>query len=295
MYQLTIYTPTYNRAHLLPRLYESLCKQTNKEFYWLIVDDGSIDNTEDLIQEWIKQRKVNIKYKYKENGGVHTARDYAFKTIETELLVAVDSDDWIPYYAVEYILEFWKKNGGESYAGIFAPNMYLNGKSYNEKHLNVKEASYQQFTYELKYKGDKITIIRSKVIKEIPISPVYPGENIVPEGYKWIQLSEDMPFLITNKPLKYVEYQEDGYTYNAKTNFFKNPNGKRANHFQHIMHAKYFKPKLKGHIGYILYSIHLKDKSFIKDSPVPLQTILFLPIGLAGYLYACIRERLIRQ
>ena len=105
MNKLTIFTPTYNRAHTLPRTYESLCKQKNKDFVWLIIDDGSSDNTEELVKNWQKENSdFTIEYVKKENGGMHTAHNVAYKNIHTELNMCIDSDDCIAENAVEKIL-----------------------------------------------------------------------------------------------------------------------------------------------------------------------------------------------
>lgn len=285
MYTITIYTPTYNREHLLPRVYDSLCRQTCKDFYWMIIDDGSTDNTRKLVESWIEKGNMEIEYVYKENGGVHTARDLAYQRVDTELIMGVDSDDWLLDDAVERILDLWKKNGGVKYAGIFAKVLLTNGKSYGPEFPEAKALSYQDFTYKYKYKGDKKTILRSDIIKSIPKSPVFKDENLVAEGYKWIQLPDDKPFLLLDKPILIVDYQDDGFSRNAQKNIFKNPQGSRASSKQHIIHSKYLIPRCKGYIKYILYSIYLRDKEFIKDSPKIYKTLLFLPLGIVAYIY----------
>ena len=91
---ITIFTPAYNRAHTLHRTYESLLKQDCKDFVWLIVDDGSTDNTADLVKNWQSaDNGFEIRYIYKENGGMHTAHNTAYENIDTELNVCIDSDD----------------------------------------------------------------------------------------------------------------------------------------------------------------------------------------------------------
>src|SRR5690606_35774747 len=95
MKTITVFTPTYNRAHLLPRLYESLCRQTSKDFLWLVIDDGSVDNTKEIVQSWIKENIIQIEYHFKENGGMHTGHNMAIKNIKTELCMCVDSDDYL--------------------------------------------------------------------------------------------------------------------------------------------------------------------------------------------------------
>jgi len=110
MKQLTIFTPTYNRAHTLPRTYDSLRNQNCKEFIWLIVDDGSTDQTAELVRKWQAENTAfEIRYIYKPNGGMHTAHNTAYENIDTELNVCIDSDDCVAENAVSAILEKWNK------------------------------------------------------------------------------------------------------------------------------------------------------------------------------------------
>ena len=98
---LTIFTPAYNRAHTLPRTYESLCRQSCKDFIWLIVDDGSADNTAELVRDWqSRDNGFAIQYIHKENGGMHTAHNVAYANIHTELNTCIDSDDMLADGAV---------------------------------------------------------------------------------------------------------------------------------------------------------------------------------------------------
>ena len=110
MKTLTIFTPAYNRAHTLARTYRSLCKQTCKDFEWLIIDDGSTDNTSDIVSKWISEANFTIRYIYQDNQGMHGAHNTAYKNIETELNTCIDSDDYMPFDAVENIINFWKDN-----------------------------------------------------------------------------------------------------------------------------------------------------------------------------------------
>ena len=108
MSKLTVFTPAYNRAHLLPRLYQSLCDQTNSNFNWLIIDDGSIDETKLVVDGWIKEGRIAIQYIYQENQGMHGAHNTAYKNITTELNTCIDSDDYMPINAVDLILKKWE-------------------------------------------------------------------------------------------------------------------------------------------------------------------------------------------
>ena len=96
MKTLTVFTPTFNRAGLLPRLYASLVGQTCDDFEWLVVDDGSTDGTAALVKSWQREGRLTVRLLQKSNGGMHTAHNAAYATIETELCVCIDSDDAMP-------------------------------------------------------------------------------------------------------------------------------------------------------------------------------------------------------
>ena len=115
---LTVFTPTYNRAHTLGRTYESLCRQTCRDFVWLIVDDGSSDGTDRLVASWQAEERIPITYVRQENQGMHGAHNTAYRHITTELNTCIDSDDWMPDDAVERIVACWREHGSERVAGI---------------------------------------------------------------------------------------------------------------------------------------------------------------------------------
>jgi len=99
--RITVFTPTYNRAYILNRLYESLKKQSSKSFLWLIIDDGSTDNTEELVNAWIRENIIEIRYYKQENGGKQRAHNKAVELCDTELFICVDSDDYLTENAIE--------------------------------------------------------------------------------------------------------------------------------------------------------------------------------------------------
>ena len=127
MYVLSIFTPAYNRAHTIVRTYESLCRQTCKDFEWLVVDDGSTDNTHELVDQWIAEGKISIRYIYQDNQGMHGAHNTALRNITSELNVCIDSDDWMPDNAVEIILKFWREVRSDRLAGIIGLDVDAKG------------------------------------------------------------------------------------------------------------------------------------------------------------------------
>ena len=166
---LTVFTPAYNRADLLTRCYESMCKQTNKNFIWMIVDDGSTDNTREISESWVKNTKdFKVIYIYKVNGGLHTAYNTAIANIDTELCVCIDSDDFMPDNAVELILDFWEKNGSDKYAGIVGLDFDMDGNVIGDMLPDIKSVNLIGL-FTGKYNivnGDRTNVVRTELYKK---------------------------------------------------------------------------------------------------------------------------------
>ena len=223
--QLTIFTPAYNRAHTLPRTLDSLKRQQNKNFKWLIIDDGSTDDTKELVDKWLKDDYgFEIKYIYKENGGMHTAHNVAYQNIDTELNVCIDSDDCLADDAVNKILNFWNKNKKNCYAGIIGLDADLNGNLIGKNLGNVKETTLSGY-YNSGGAGDKKLVYRTDVIKKYPEYPVFEGEKYFGLNYKYILVDQDYKLLALNEVLCNVEYQADGSSNNMWRQYYNNPKG----------------------------------------------------------------------
>lgn len=209
---LTVFTPAYNRAETLKRTYESLCEQDCKEFIWLIVDDGSTDDTQELVQNWIKKNNgFEIKYIYKENGGMHTAHNVAYENITTELNVCIDSDDRLAAGAVTKIKNKWNKVKNKGYAGIIGLDADLNtgrviGKGFPK---GMKETTLGGY-YAGGGQGDKKLVYRTDIINSVPSYPVFPGEKYVGLAYKYTLIDQKYKLSVLNEVLCDVEYQADG-------------------------------------------------------------------------------------
>ena len=171
---LTVFTLTYNRAYCLNKCYESLLRQTSKDFEWLVVDDGSTDNTKKLVDGWIKENRINISYIYKKNGGMHSGYNVAYDNIFTKLAVSIDSDDYMTDDAVEKIIDFWKKYGNDSYAGIVALNITKDGNVIGKELPNQKSVKIYDYYNRFNGSGDKkIPIValssNGTVLTSIPV------------------------------------------------------------------------------------------------------------------------------
>lgn len=282
---LTVFTPAYNRAHLLPRLYESLLRQTCQEFTWLIIDDGSIDNTKDLVDTWISEGRIHIRYFYKENGGMHTAHNAAYERIDTELNTCIDSDDWLTDSAVEKIINFWRMHGSDRYSGIVALDATeTSGVIGSELPCYRKDIRLTEF-YATGGSGDKKLVYRTEVMKKYPPYPVFPGEKYVSLGFKYILADQDYSLLILNEVVCIVEYQPDGSSLNMIHQYRRNPKGFAFIRKIDMVFGYNLKSKIKAAIHYVAKSILLRDRYFLRDSPRKILTLAAIPAGILLYIY----------
>lgn len=289
---LTVFTPAYNRAKTLPRTYESLCKQDCKDFVWLIVDDGSTDNTACLVKSWQEKKNgFEIKYIYKENGGMHTAHNTAYENIDTELNVCIDSDDCLADGAVSKILDMWEKVKYKNYAGIIGLDADLKGNIIGKGFLkNMIETTLVGYYASGGY-GDKKLVYRTDVIKNYPPYPVFPGEKYVSLAYKYRLIDQDYKLAVLNEILCNVEYQEDGSSATMWKQYVNNPKGFafwRKICMQYPMSTKRL---FIDCIHYVSESIIAGDKQYIKKSPKRIMTILAMPFGIALSLYTRIKVK----
>lgn len=228
MQTLTIFTPTYNRRDLLIRGYEALKRQKNKDFIWMVIDDGSTDGTEQMMQELCKREDSGFEIQYikKENGGLHTGYNTAIEYAQTELMVCVDSDDYMPDDAVEIILDFWHKNGSAEYAGIVGldydlENHLIGDPLPDRKTVNLIDLLVGKYPI---VNGDRTNVIRTQLYKEVAPMKSFEGEKNFNPHYMHLEISQKYDFLVLNKNLKYVEYQPGGMTNSMWKQYYSSPN-----------------------------------------------------------------------
>ena len=232
---ITVFTPTYNRAKLLPRLYESLCSQTYRDFEWVIVDDGSVDETICLLNENdnendsydfvcteniklktqnSKQAGFPVRYFYQENGGKHRAINRGVCEAKGELFFIADSDDWLPDNALEIVAEQYKGIIGQDLAGICGLDAYENGEITGSGFPFEKKVTT---TIEIRNRdgvvGDLKEVFKTEVLKEFPF-PEIAGERFCPEVLVWNRIAQKYSLLFFNKVIYFAEYQRDGITSN---------------------------------------------------------------------------------
>ena len=280
MVTLTVFTPVYNRAHTLPRTYESLCIQDCKDFKWLIIDDGSTDGVESLIREW--QKKDNgfeIQYIYKENGGMHTAHNVAYEHIVTELNTCIDSDDCMAEGAVQSIVKEWKKVKDKGYAGLIGLDADLKGELIGKGFpKDLKETTLVGY-YAAGGIGDKKLVYRTDVIKKYPPYPVFEGEKYVSLAYIYRLIDQDYKLAVLDKVLCNVEYQNDGSSATMWKEYVKNPKGFAFWRKVCMKYPESYKRLVIDCIHYCSSSIIAKNRNYIKESPRKMLTIFCSPLG----------------
>lgn len=282
---LTIFTPAYNRAHTIGRTYESLCRQTCKDFEWLVIDDGSSDNTRALVEGWIKENKIPIRYIYQQNQGMHGAHNTAYRNIATELNTCIDSDDYMPDDAVEKIVTFWKRYGSDRYAGIIGLDQTEDGKIIGTRLPVDRRATTLCGFYARGGKGDKKLVYRTEVIRQYPEYPLFEGERYVGLVYKYSLIDQNYELLILNEPLVTVEYQQDGSSRNIYRQYWNNPKGFAFLRKVDMKLAPTWKRKFMSCVHYVSSSLRCRNRRFIQESPLPLLTVLAVLPGFMLYKY----------
>lgn len=281
MATLTVFTPAYNRAHTLHRTYESLCIQGCKDFLWLIVDDGSTDGTNELVKTWQKQNNgFEIRYLFKENGGMHTAHNAAYEVIDTELNVCIDSDDCLAADSVKKILDKWSIVKDLGYAGIIGLDADMNGNIIGKGFPDGMTETTLSGYYATGGSGDKKLVYRTDIIRNYPPYPVFEGEKYVALAYKYRLIDQDYKLAILDEVLCNVEYQADGSSGTMWKQYLKNPKGFAFWRKVCMQYPTSKKRKIIDCIHYCSSSILAGNHHFISESPDKILTFFCSPLGL---------------
>lgn len=285
---LTIFTPTYNRASLLPRGFEALKKQSCKDFIWLIVDDGSTDDTARVVSTFQQEDcGFEIRYIKKENGGLHTGYNAAIEAMDTELAMCIDSDDWVAEGAVEKLLTLWQQIRKEGCAGIVALDAFPSGKPT----CTIDGSGYINLNYydtHRKWAGDRKLMVRTELYKAAAPMLSFGNEKNFNPQYMHYRIARDHTFYIMNEVVCIVDYQEAGMSAGIFRQFINSPNSfAEFRRMQMTMRPNSPKFILKSALHYDSSCILAgKPGMAVKNSPYPWLTAPLLPLGwlLAQYI-----------
>ena len=277
MEKITIFTPTYNRKHLLPNLYKSLLEQDSKDFVWLIVDDGSTDGTDKYIEQLRKDNKIIIQYYHQNNKGKSQAHNYGVSLCKTELFVCVDSDDYISDNCVSSVINKWKEKDNDDIGVLaFCSQTFFN-KDKMVEHITLREAYNTGMI-----SGDTMLIYKTSAISKYSF-PHFEGESFVPENYLYDLLDKDGTLLVLPEVLYFREYVDDGYTKHMNKVIKNNPNGYIAYIKNRLLIDKGFKTRLLDSIRYVAI-LKVKGSKVIKNLPYKFIGLLAYPFGVVLYI-----------
>ena len=290
--KISILTPTYNRANLLDKLYASILINSNNcsdcEVEWLVMDDGSTDKTKKLVDGWISEGKLEIKYMYQKNAGKMAAHNLGVKECDTELFLCCDSDDWMAENSIKTALDFWnayqkelsgmvgpKRLHQKELSGMVGPRDNKKSETNSLETLPKNEKTDTlSGLYKKGYFGETALFFKTSVIRQYPF-PVIDGEKFIPEGYVYRQLDDKYELLIYPAYCMDCEYQEDGYTNNGLKLRVNNPKSNLLNDVDSFKRKFSIKQAIRidGLLEYI------GEPYKLSDYPHPMTLTIFLPLG----------------
>ncbi|ACU06841.1 probable beta-glycosyltransferase [Flavobacteriaceae bacterium 3519-10] len=287
MNKLTVFTPTYNRAHLLPRVYESLKNQTSNNFIWMVIDDGSSDGTDELVRQWQREATFEIQYLYKPNEGMHSAHNVAYANITTPFNVCIDSDDYMPPNAVEIIcLAACEIADDDDFCGLIGLDADFNNALIGTKIPKELQKVKLNELYQLhRVKGDKKLVYKTEHIKKIPPYPMFAGEKFVPLDYKYLLLDQNYYLKPLNEVLVIVEYQDDGSTRNMLRQYRRHPKGFAFSRISRVDFGITWKEKAKNAVHLVSSSLFVNDMSLWLKTKHTALVLCAIPAGVVLNLY----------
>lgn len=329
---LTIFTPTYNRKHTIGRTYDSLLRQTSKDFNWLIIDDGSSDGTKKWVEslgqgtwvmsyayDWMGRKtssnsdnvhfvvdvptpdghSLHIDYIRKPNGGLYTGYNVAYDFIQTELCVCIDSDDFAPDDAVEKISRLWKENGSDKYCGIEGLDFDINTMQpiggYFPK--NLKEVYLHDLSLKKIHSGDTKQVMRTELMRAVAPQVGFEGEKNFNPIYMLLQVCDKYPLLVINDNLCTVEYQigADSMSQGIYKQYMNSPRSFAKMRLQEMtLDHNTLKDKFRSAIHYVSSCMIACDNHWFRKSTRKDLTLLALPLGwlLSHYIRYKVRKML---
>ena len=281
MIKISVFTPTYNRNVCLERVYQSLLRQTDKKFYWIIIDDGSTDDTYQLVEKWKNENLIKIEYIYQENHGKWYATNKAIESCSTDYFAFLDSDD---YYIDDTISFFYKiLNKYNNPDGVIG----LRGKNENETMNGIKFKNIECLTYydriskKYKYYGETCRLYKTTILKKHKYPNI--NSNFIPENVLLGPIDSSNKIVFTSRILSISEYRDDGLTLNLSKYLNKNKEALLLSYRQELKNKKGCKHNIKVNIVYISFCIKEKINIFNKNN-ITIPTLLLIPFGVVYYI-----------
>lgn len=285
---LTVFTPTYNRANTLRRTFKSLLKQNFKDFEWLIIDDGSTDETASIAATFNDEAYFPVRYYYQEHGGKHRAYNKALELAAGDYFFTVDSDDWLTVNSLEDIAHNLCANKEfDSVCGLMALKENVKGMIYGSRFPKSPMLTTLLQLEKLKCFGERSLVFKTQIARMYPF-PTIENETFATECLIYDRIGRDWPFLAVNSSLTVCEYQSDGLTENIYNLMWNNPVGFMIYHAQRIEQAPGITSAIQHTLRYHAFRVISKDAKANSHSYLGRYRIivnLLAPIGWLGKIY----------
>ena len=248
---ITVLTPTYNRASLLINLYQSLIKQDFGDFEWVIVDDGSVDATTDIVDQFIQERQIGITYIKQANGGKHRALNRGVKEAKGELVIIVDSDDSLPNKSLSIIYSHYLDiKDNSSIGGVCGLMAHHDGTIIGERKIR---SSMNLSSIEMRCKygfvGDVCEVFKTEILREFPF-PEIENEKFCPEALVWNRIATKYKLYYFNEVIYYRDYLDGGLTSKIVRIRMNSPIASMICYAELNQHDIPFKDKIKAAVNY---------------------------------------------
>lgn len=282
---ISIFTPTYNRAVLLKRVYESLLLQTEKDFEWIVVDDGSTDDTEAVVAEFIKESKIKITYQKQVNKGKHFAINKGVSLAIAELFFIVDSDDFLPKDAVEKVLSYYERIKSDSkIAGVAGRRMYKSNEIVGNSNFDELVTNSIDIRYKYNVSGDLVEVFKTEVLRKFPFPEII-DEKFCPEALIWNRIAQDYNLLFFNEGIYITEYIAGGLTANIIKIRMNSPEASMLCYSELAAYPIPFFEKLKATINFWRFSFNSSRSFNDRTKKVsPQLSVIALPLAFAMHL-----------
>ncbi len=288
--KITIFTPTYNRAHTLPRLYNSLKKQNEYSFHieWLIVDDGSTDNTEKIVRAFQSEEIIKISYIKKKNGGKHTALNVGIKNAKNEYFFCVDSDDYLQAGAIKHLVTFINEYDPDAIIA-YKSNIDTQEQIGSPFPKGLTETTLYTLINQYKCNGDRSLIYRTDLIREITI-PEPSGVKFFPETYLYDRFDEKYTSLLLERDLCKCQYLSGGYSNSFRKLMIDNALSMKWFYGERINMKISFKERFTYAYRYLAYTFLAKSNEYTYKGHYAFYFILALPLGIAMYIFYILKK-----
>lgn len=280
---ITIFTPTYNRAYVISKLYNSLLLQSNTDFEWIVIDDGSTDETDLLFQTLIAENRIRIRFFKMENAGKHCAINKGISLAKGEFFFIVDSDDYLSKNAVEKVCFYTKQiQDNKNFAGVSGMRIYSNGNKIGGKVCyTVLDTDSISFREKYHIKGDMAEVFKTDILKQYPF-PEFKGEKFVSEGLVWSRIAQKYKIRYFFEGIYICDYLPDGLTKSIRMHHRNSPKGTMLLYNETMKQKRGLKTKIFSAINYWRYTIKYTGER--KDEFAPVWwSYIFYPIGLFFY------------